>query len=148
MNYNLIKMGAYNIHTIKTDKFKTITIEVIFRRKIVKEEITIRNILKAVLLNSNSYFPSQKEFIKEIENLYDFKLYSYIGVTGNYTNLVFRMKFLSEKYIDNVTDKECLKFLLDTIFKPNIKNKEFNKTIVDTYKNQLKQNIINLNKLN
>ena len=31
---------------INTDKLKTITVSVEFRRKIVKEEITIRNLLK------------------------------------------------------------------------------------------------------
>ncbi len=142
MNYNLLKMGAYNIHTIKTDRFKTVTVEVIFRRKIVKEEITIRNILKAVLLNSNSYFPSEKELIKETENLYDLKLISSNNITGNYTNLSFKVRFLSEKYIEDITDKECIKFLLDIIFKPNIKNNEFNKNIVDNCKRQLEKNII------
>ena len=36
-------MNAYKLHIINTDKFKTITVSVAFRRKIVKEEITIRN---------------------------------------------------------------------------------------------------------
>ena len=37
MDYNILKMGAYNIHTIKTKKFKTITVEVNFRREVKKE---------------------------------------------------------------------------------------------------------------
>ena len=37
MNYEQINMGSYNLHIIKTTKFKTITVEVNFRRKLKKE---------------------------------------------------------------------------------------------------------------
>lgn len=142
MNYNILKMGAYNIHTIKTNKFKTITVEVNFRRPVIKEEITIRNILKAVLLNSNSYFPSEKELIKETENLYDLKLLSSNSRIGNYTNLSFKVRFLSEKYVEDMTNNECIKFLLDVIFKPNIKNNSFIEDIIDNSKRQLEKSIL------
>ena len=42
MNYELINMGAYNLHFIKTNRFKTITVEVDFRREIQKNDITKR----------------------------------------------------------------------------------------------------------
>ena len=38
MDYTCYNMNAYNLHIINTDKFKTITIDVSFRRKIKKEE--------------------------------------------------------------------------------------------------------------
>ena len=130
MDYNILKMGAYNIHTIKTKKFKTITVEVNFRREVKKEEITIRNVLKAVLLNSNSYFPSEKELIKETEELYDLKLLSSNNRIGNYANLSFKVRFLDEKYVDDMTNLEVIKFLLDVIFKPNVRNSSFDKDVV------------------
>ena len=36
MNYEQLNMGSYNLHIIKTKKFKTITVEVNFRRKLTK----------------------------------------------------------------------------------------------------------------
>ena len=71
MNYESINMGSYNLHIIKTTKFKTITVEIDFREKFSKEFITIRNLLKNVLLNSNKTFPNERDLIKETENLYD-----------------------------------------------------------------------------
>ena len=44
MNYEQINMGSYHLHVINTKKFKTITIDVNFRRKVVKEEITNLNV--------------------------------------------------------------------------------------------------------
>lgn len=43
MNYKTIDMGSYQLHFIQTDRFKTITVRVCLRDKIVKEEITLRN---------------------------------------------------------------------------------------------------------
>ena len=86
MNYELVDMGAYQLHIIPTKKFKTITVEVNFRREVVKEEITIRNLLKSVLLNTTKNFKTERELIKETENLYDLKLVSSNVRIGNYTN--------------------------------------------------------------
>ena len=37
MEYDKINLGAYNLHFIKTERFKTTTISVNFREKIEKE---------------------------------------------------------------------------------------------------------------
>ena len=49
MNYEQIDMNSYRLHIIKTTNFKTITVEVNFRREAKKDEVTIRNLLKTVL---------------------------------------------------------------------------------------------------
>ena len=46
MNYEKYSYGAYNLHIINTNKFKTIKVTVNFRTKSLENEITIRNILK------------------------------------------------------------------------------------------------------
>ena len=43
MNFETINMGGYNLHLIKTKKFKTKTKEVDYYRNIKKEENTERN---------------------------------------------------------------------------------------------------------
>lgn len=60
MNFETINMGAYNLHFIKTKKFKTITIEANFYRNIKKEEITKRNLLKMILLDSSKNYQTEK----------------------------------------------------------------------------------------
>ena len=94
MNYELIDMGAYNLHIIKTKRFKTITVDINFRTEVKKEEITKRALLKEVLLNSNKNYKSERELIIESENLYDLKLVSSSSRMGNYTNISFKTRFL------------------------------------------------------
>ena len=95
MNVEQFDMGSYNLHVIRTKKFKTITVEVNFRRKLKKEEITKRNLLKSVLLYTTNNFKTEQELIRETENLYDLKLVSSNMRIGNYSNLSFKIRFLN-----------------------------------------------------
>lgn len=141
MNYKLLNMGSYNLHIIKTKKFKTITVEVNFRRKIKKEEITMRNVLKSVLLSTNNNFKKELDLIRETENLYDLKLISSNMRIGNYSNLSFKIRFLNEKYTEESMNEYSIAFLMDVLFNPDIENNAFNQDIVRKSKNKLEKSI-------
>ena len=144
MNYEMIDMGAYNLHIIKTTKFKTITVEVNFREKMSKDSITMRNLLKSVLLSTNKNFQNERELIKETENLYDLKLISSNTRMGNYSNLAFKIRFLNEKYTEKSMDEYSIGFLLDVIFNPDVENNSFKKEIVNKCKLKLEKSIKSL----
>ena len=136
-----INMGAYNLHIINTNTFKTVTIEVNFRRQVAKDEITKRALLKNVLLNSTKRYPTERELIIESENLYDLKLISSSARMGNYTNLSFKMRFLNEKFSQEKMNKQSIEFLMDILFNPNIQNDAFDKNVVDKCKEKLEKSI-------
>ena len=144
MNCEHFNMGAYNLHVIKTNKFKTITVEINFRREVKKEEITKRNLLKGVLLNSTANFPTERELIIETEKLYDLKLISSNSRVGNYTNLSYKTRFLNEKYTEPGMNQESIKLLLDILFRPNVKNNAFKEEILNNIKMQLEKGILSL----
>lgn len=141
MNYEQIDMGSYHLHVIQTKKFKTITREVNFRREIQKKEITIRNLLKAVLLNTTKNFPTERELIKETENLYDLKLVSSNMRIGNYSNLSFKIRFLNEKYTEKELNEYSISFLMDVLFQPNVINNAFDDESVKKCKKKLENSI-------
>lgn len=144
MNYELINMGAYNLHLVKTNRFKTITVEVDFRSEIQKEDITKRAVLKEVLLNSNKNYKTERELIIESENLYDLKLVASSARMGNYTNISFKTRFLDEKYTEKNMNEESIAFLMDIIFNPNIDNGSFNEEVVNKCKNRIEKSIKSL----
>ena len=144
MDYEKINMGSYQLHIIKTKKFKTITVEVNFRRKINKEEITIRNLLKTVLLSTNQKFKSERDLIKETENLYDLKLISANTRIGNYSNLSFKVRFLNDKYTEEYMNEYSISFLMDILFRPDIIDNHFNEEELRKAKSKLEKNIKNL----
>lgn len=111
-------MNAYKLHIVKTNKFKTITVDVCFRRKVSKDEITIRNLLKEMMIDANSIYPDEKSIVIETENLYDLKLLASNYRVGNYSILSFKSRFLNEKYTEDGMNKESINFLMDIIFNP------------------------------
>ena len=125
MNFETINMGAYNLHLIKTKKFKTITIDVDFYREIKKEEITKRNLLKMILLDSSKNYKTERSLIVEGEQLYDIKISSSISRIGGFSNLSFQTKFLNEKYTEKDLNEESIIFFLDLIFNPQIVDNSF-----------------------
>ena len=142
MNLETINMGAYNLHLIKTKKFKTITIDVDFFRVVKKEEITKRNLLKMLLLDSSNSYKTERELIIESENLYDIKVSSSISRIGNFSNLSFQTKFLNEKFTEEGMNKESIIFFLDLIFNPRVKDGCF--LNLERQKNKLRQQIISI----
>ena len=142
MNLETISMGAYNLHFIKTKKFKTITIDVDFYRKVNKKEITKRNLLKMLLLDSSNDYKTERDLIIESENLYDIKVSSSISRIGNFSNLSFQTKFLNEKYTEKGMNKESIIFFLNLIFNPYVKDKSF--VNIEKQKNKLRQQILSI----
>ena len=127
MKYTKYEIGPYNIHIIRTDKFKTVNIRTIFKRKTVKEEITKRNMLSDILLRSSKKYPTERSIAIECEELYDLYINSNITLSGLYNLLIFDIAFLNSKYTeDNIADKS-IEFLSEILFNPNVENNEFNK---------------------
>ena len=150
MDYTCYNMNAYNLHIINTDKFKTITVDVIFRRKISKDEITIRNLIKELMVNSSCSYPTERSLIIQTEKLYDLKLLSSTYRIGNYSILSFKSRFLNEKYTEEGMNEESIKFLLDLIFKPRLDNdldkckKKIEKSILSMSDNKIKYALLKL----
>lgn len=142
VKFETIDMGSYNLHLIKSKKFKTITIDVDFLRNIKKEEITKRNLLKMVLLDSSKDYKTERDLIIASEELYDIRVSSSITRIGKFSNLSFQTRFLNEKFTEEGMNKESIIFFLDLIFNPNIKDNSF--ADIDKQKNKLKQDIISI----
>ncbi len=70
MQYIKKDLGSFGLHLIKTDKFKTITMRIVFHTPIKKEEITMRNVLSDLLLQSSKEYPSKRELTIQAEELY------------------------------------------------------------------------------
>ena len=74
MEYDKINLGAYNLHFIKTERFKTTTISVNFREKVKKEEITIRKVLFQTLYYTTKKYNTNRLFQLKLEDLYSMSI--------------------------------------------------------------------------
>ena len=60
MKYTGYDMNAYNLHIIKTDKFKTVTVGVAFRKKILKEILGFKVIISHLEYYINKFLQLKK----------------------------------------------------------------------------------------
>ena len=66
MQYIKKDLGSFNLHMIKTDKFKTMTVKVLFERPIKREDITFRNVLTDVMLLSTEDYKTKRQSQVEV----------------------------------------------------------------------------------
>ena len=146
MKYKKISTYSYNLHIIKTKKFKTVTVQVGFKRKLKKEEITYRNMIVNMLCESTLAYPSKRLMTIATEDLYDLYYRGMNYISGRYNIMNFSVNFLNEEYTEKGMLDESIKFLADLIFNPNIENKKsgirFNENNFEQSYNLLKDNII------
>lgn len=146
MKYKKMSTYSYNLHVIKTSKFKTVTVKINFKRKLVKEEITSRNMIINMLCDSTLEYPTKRLMTVATEELYN--LY-YVGtnyISGKYNVMGFDVTFLNEEYTEKGMLDKSIKFLADLVFKPNVEKKgnniSFKEENFNLAYNLLKDNII------
>ena len=137
-------LGSFHLHLIKTDKFKTITVRVAFRSPVVKEEITIRNVLCDMFLQSSSKYPSRRDLTIEAQELYAADIQTYNSRLGNYNNLDIYLSVLHDKYTEKGNFLRALEFLSEIIFHPDVSLKKFSEEKLEIVKNTMKSNLSSL----
>lgn len=145
MKYTKYSTYSYNLHIIKTDKFKTITMKVNFKRKLEKSEITYRNMLVNILGESTKEYPNKRLLDIACEDLYSLRYCVSSYISGNYNIMGFDITFLNEKYTESGYLDKSVKFLANMIFKPNTEKKRnivsFKEDNYNMALNYLKDNI-------
>ena len=135
MKYLKKEYPSFNLHMINTDRFKTVNLEIIFGRRIKKEEITITNFLSSILVYTTKKYNTKLKFGQKMEDLYATRAFTNCYRIGNIFNVDFNLKFLNPKYSDENIFNDALDFLKEIIFNPNIKNNEFDENSFNVVKN-------------
>ena len=130
-------LGSYKLHLINTDKFKTVTLKIVFHTPIKKEEITKRVLVTNLLLQSSLKFDSRRKLTIESENLYSAEIGIGNQRLGNYITTSFNLQVLMDKYTEENNLEKSIEFLHEIVFNPDVENKSFKKEKVDFVKHDL-----------
>lgn len=145
MEYKKLEKPAYNIHFIKTDKFKKIKVRINFKEETIKEKIVYRNMLSLILLEATKTYPTRRLIDIQCENLYNISVGAGTSQSGNYNILRFDTTFLNEKYTEEGMTEKSFQFFLDFIFNLDVENGQFNIQSFNNAKNILKEDIESFN---
>lgn len=141
MKYKKIEVGPYNLHVVTTDRFKINRIVINFKRLARKEEITMRNLLNDVLLSSTKEYSTQRLLNMKTEELYGVPYGGNTYLSGNYSMMGFSMEFLNDKYTPEPIFEDCIDFLMNILFNPNVKDGKFDERNFNICKNNLENSI-------
>ena len=142
MEYKKYDCDSYNIHTIKTDKFKTVRMEIIFSREVIKEELPVFTFLSDILTDCSKNYQRRKDMAIKLEELYKTIFYGVTSKTGNLLTISFVLEFISPDYInENGYLKDVVSLPFKVINNPRVKNKEFDLTNFNIVKKRLLEEI-------
>ncbi len=141
MQYRKVELGSYNLHMIKTDRFKTVNVQIILSDKIKKEDITKRNFLSDILTYSCKKYKTKRALSIASQELYAASVYSTSYRLGNYYNTDINLYFLNEKYSEKGMMEKSMAFLKEIIFHPNIEDNRFDSNSFQIIKNNMKLQI-------
>ena len=141
MEYKMHDLKSYRIHTIKTDKFKNCSMEIMFRNKLEKNEITQNNMLVDMLVHSSNKYPKRRDVNIQLENLYSASFRGFSTRLGSSVMLSFVLDFLNPKYCEKGYLDDVLSLPFEMLLNPNIKNNEFDQRSFNIIRNRIKSDI-------
>ena len=140
MIYKTYKANTYNIYTIKTDKFKTCHMEIVFRNNIDKNDITLRSVLTEMIVENTKKYNTRRKMMIELENLYNAYFYGVTNRVGSSVITSFCFDFIDPSLVkENALD--FIKFPLEAVLNPNVKNNEFDLITLEYVKERVKKDI-------
>ncbi len=131
MKYTKIDKANYNLHIIKTDRFKTIMLKINFKRKLAKNEISMRNMLVNVLFESSKKYPTKRLMEIEAEEQYELGYRGSNYSSGIYNVMGFDCVFIHPKYSEEGIIKSSFDFMKEILFNPNVDEGGFNQKSFD-----------------
>lgn len=146
MEYKTYEYPSFNLHTVKTNRFKTVQMEIIFRDKVQKDNLLVKTFLADIMTDCSEKFKSRKEVVKRLEELYQASFYGVTNKMGNVVLTSFVLSFLNPSYVKekNYLD-EVIKLPIEMILNPFITASEFDIKNFKIVKNRLNDEILSVN---
>ena len=140
-----IEEVSYNLHLIKTNKFKTLFFKVILSEKLIKDDITIRNLLLDNLLSSSLDYPTMRDVSIKRQDLYGASISMVSRRIGNHAFIEYTMSILNPRFTEESMLKDSIEFYSNLLYKPNVKNGSFDEELFEMSKENLRKEILMTN---
>lgn len=137
MKYKKIELDNYDLHLMKTDKFKSTFVSLVLVNEFKKESLLKNFILRKLLITSSKNLKDETEVTKKVCELYNSGISVSNSIPNNVISTNFDMEVLQDKYTEDGLFYNTLDYFFDTIFNPNIINGKFEKNNYDIVMNSI-----------
>lgn len=137
MEYFDYDMGGFNLHVIKTNRFKTISYNINIRFEDEKDTERYMGMLSRLLIQTSSHFDSLRDINVFCASIYDPSYNIRILSSGSQDILTLSASFANEKYTEIGMNEANFKFLTSFIFEPKIIDNGFDREVFEIQKEKL-----------
>ncbi len=130
-----------NLHVIHDDKYKTVYSAAFIHRLLKREEVTFNSLLSKVLKMGTVSHHSLKDLSKYAESLYGCSFDVSTTKRANIQSLVSCVNVVADRFTGTGTQIDAYTLMLDLLFKPHVSSGAFCPEIVESQKNNLKDDI-------
>lgn len=137
-----IKMADhFNLHFIKSTKFKTDLISLYYLRPLNRKEATLNTLLTRILDQGCESYPSATQLVRQFDNLYGTAFVSDIAKVGERHQVQVKIQFPRSAMIEENLMEDCMSLLSDIVYRPLFENGHFKVSVFETEKQKLIQEI-------
>ena len=145
MEYKKFEYPSFNLYTVKTNRFKTCQMEVIFKSKADPKDVMLKTFLADLMSDCSKKYKTRKDVARTLEELYQASFYGLTNKTGNILLTSFVLNFLNPKYVKEENYLEqVLELPLEMIFHPAIEAGDFDIKNFNIVKNRLHDEILSV----
>ena len=137
MTYTDYDMNGFNLHVIKTNRFKTISYNINIRFDDEKDTERYMGMLSRLLIQTSSHFDSLRDINVFCASIYDPSYNIKILSSGAQDILTLSASFANEKYTEIGMNEANFKFLTSFIFEPKIVDNGFDREVFEIQKEKL-----------
>ena len=146
MEYKKYEYPSYNIYTVKTNRFKTVHMEILFRDLVKKEDMLTKTFLVDLMTDCSNKYHNRKEVVKKLEELYQASFYGVSNKFGYVSTASFVLNFLNPNYVkDKNYLEEVISLPFEMILNPFVNAEEFDIKNFKVIKNKLHDEILSVN---
>ncbi len=143
MNYKKIEEQNYDLHMIKTNKFRTTRITINFSNHIDEVDVNQQKLLLELLTRSSKKYNSFRKLVEKRTELYIKKLSYSSKRMANFIFSSISLEFYDEEFVKKDNLVECLNLIKELILNPNQKNGLFIQEEFDYVKTVILEKNIN-----
>ncbi len=136
----LFEKNGIEVYNINSNRFKTNTINIFFQDNLNKDTVALNALFPSVLKRGCKGLPTIKEINLYLEKLYGAVFYCGIVKKGERQIIHFYFEYISDKYTNDSERnfEKAFEFLMNIIFRPELKDGSFNEQYVEQEKKNLK----------
>ena len=137
MDYIDYDMNGFDLHVIKTDRFKTISYNINIRFDDEKDTERYMGLLSRLLIQTSNKYDSLRDINVACASIYDPSYNIRVLSSGSKDILTLTASFANEKYTEAGMNEANFKFLTSFIFEPKVIDNGFDREVFEIQKEKL-----------